>query len=249
MYLSHLLIDLGVDPDRPRPGRLWLRNSYRVHQRLCMAFPSATRETDDPDFLKPFAPADFAQQVHVSRAAEAGFLFRVDTQPLGRAVILVQSALEPNWDYAFHNAGHLLAAPPGTRLLDQTFSEGDLLQFRLRANPTKKLSKNHTREGKGVRVGLYTEEDQRTWLSRKGSQGGFHVVSCQVTPEGRARGTSSGHDGQVKMSLLSVRFDGVLQVTDPDALLVTLHSGIGSAKAFGFGLLSLAKEQLTQTGV
>jgi hypothetical protein len=27
-------------------------------------------------------------------------------------VILVQSALSPKWAYAFHNAGHLLAAPP-----------------------------------------------------------------------------------------------------------------------------------------
>ncbi len=40
MYLSSLLIDVGDNPDRPRPGRLWLRNLYHVHQRLCMAFPS-----------------------------------------------------------------------------------------------------------------------------------------------------------------------------------------------------------------
>jgi hypothetical protein len=32
----------------------------------------------------------------------------------------------------------------------------------------------------------------------------------------------------------------VLEVAKPQAPLETLHSGLGSAKAFGFGLLSLA---------
>ena len=50
MYLSCLLIDVGDDPDRPRPGRTWLRNIYHVHQRLCMAFPSRERMEADPPF-------------------------------------------------------------------------------------------------------------------------------------------------------------------------------------------------------
>src|SRR3990170_2178685 len=111
MYLSCLLIDLGGNPDRPRPGRLWLRNLYHVHQRLCMAFPSASRTSDDPDYLKPFKPEDFGrEQVHVPRGSDAGFLFRIDPRSGGRVVILVQSAVKPDWDYAFRNAAHLLAA-------------------------------------------------------------------------------------------------------------------------------------------
>ena len=39
---------------------------------------------------------------------------------------------------------------------------------------------------------------------------------------------------------LAVQFDGVLQVTDPDKLVAAVETGIGSAKGFGFGLLSLA---------
>ena len=62
MYLSCLLINVGDNPDHPRPGRLWLRNLYHVHQRLCMAFPSASRKADDPDFLRPFKPEDFGPQ-------------------------------------------------------------------------------------------------------------------------------------------------------------------------------------------
>ena len=69
MYLSILLINAGSNPDRPRPGRLWLRNLYYVHQRLCMAFPSAYRKNNDEHFLKRFKPEDFGNgQVHVARA-------------------------------------------------------------------------------------------------------------------------------------------------------------------------------------
>jgi CRISPR system Cascade subunit CasE len=38
----------------------------------------------------------------------------------------------------------------------------------------------------------------------------------------------------------AVRFDGVLVVTDRDRFIAAITDGIGSAKAFGFGLLSLA---------
>jgi CRISPR system Cascade subunit CasE len=43
------------------------------------------------------------------------------------------------------------------------------------------------------------------------------------------------------LNLLSVQFDGLLQVLDPDALWHTVQAGVGSAKGFGFGLLSLAR--------
>jgi CRISPR system Cascade subunit CasE len=44
-----------------------------------------------------------------------------------------------------------------------------------------------------------------------------------------------------KMTHLAVQFDGVLEVTDPAKFLETVRQGIGSAKGFGFGLLSLAR--------
>ena len=269
MYLSHLLIDVGTKPDRPRPGRLWLRNVQRVHQRLCMAFPSAERKSRDPQFLRPYHPEGFDRQVHVPRGQDAGFLFRVDPFPLGRAlphreperaaavahgraVILVQSAVEPDWDYAFHNALHLLAAPPEARAVECAWAAGDVCHFRLRANPTRKrrVGTEMAKIEHGVRVGLYTEDEQLAWLARKGEEGGFRLVSCHVVPEGKVYGTKmepKTPDGgreecrEHKMQHFAVRFDGVLQVTDPEALLETVRCGIGPAKAFGFGLLSLAR--------
>ena len=123
MFLSCLLIDVGTNPDRPRPGRLWLRNAYHVHQRLCMAFPSKHRKAVDPDFVQSYVPHDFAaEQVHVKRGANVGFLYRIDPHSGGSVVILIQSALMPNWDFAFHNAETLLAARPEATPFNPAFN-------------------------------------------------------------------------------------------------------------------------------
>jgi CRISPR system Cascade subunit CasE len=42
------------------------------------------------------------------------------------------------------------------------------------------------------------------------------------------------------MTHFAVVFDGLLRVTDTGAFTETLVHGLGSAKAFGFGLLSIA---------
>jgi len=242
MYLSTLLIDVGVNPDRPRPARGWLRNPYHVHQRLSMAFPSASRKSDDPDFLKPFKPQDFGQeQVHVARKTDAGFLFRIDPQPAGRVVILVQSAAvePPDWDYAFHNADYLLAAPWQVQEFDprRVCRTGATWRFGLRANPTvKRDEKRHA---------LLTGDQQTAWLRRKADAGGFAVLSVTASREGSraARKTdySAPKPEEHRISLFAVRFDGVLKVTDDEAFLRSLCCGIGSAKGLGFGLLSLAR--------
>ncbi|MFJ3339322.1 type I-E CRISPR-associated protein Cas6/Cse3/CasE [Streptomyces sp. NPDC086766] len=42
------------------------------------------------------------------------------------------------------------------------------------------------------------------------------------------------------VSLVTVTFDGLLEITDPDLMRRTLTQGIGKAKAYGCGLLTLA---------
>ena len=87
-------------------------------------------------------------------------------------------------------------------------------------------------------MGLLREADQQAWLDRKAAAGGFRVLAVRasnVRPWRWARGgTRARHDG--------VDFEGVLQVADPGRFLATVETGIGPAKAFGFGLLSLARE-------
>ncbi|MGV8081086.1 MAG: type I-E CRISPR-associated protein Cas6/Cse3/CasE [Syntrophales bacterium] len=248
MYLSCLLIDVGNNPDRPRPARLWLRNRYHVHQRLCMAFPSASRKAEDVDFLTPFKPDEFGNgQVHVKRDVDSGFLFRIDPLPNGRAVILVQSAIEPDWGYAFHNAMYLLAALPDVKAFEPHFSKDQCLRFRLAANPTRRLSK-HSPDAKGESIGkrVPVATDQLVdWLAHRAESSGFSVKRDATTLQPGYIYMNKNGKGQ---RLRSVLFDGLLRVTDPDAFRQTLIRGIGSGKAFGFGLLSIAPASTEGSG-
>jgi CRISPR system Cascade subunit CasE len=255
MYLSCLLIDVGANPDRPRPGRVWLRNLYHVHQRLCMAFPSADRKAHDRDFLKPFKPEDFGEkQVHVEREAGFGFLFRIDPGPDGRVVILVQSgsAIKPDWNYAFHNARYLLAAEPEVKIFDPCYGKGQRLRFRLVANATKKIdtmkkaerqsyAPEELRDKKGrhgKRVPVPTDQ-LLDWLVRRAQLAGFCVDKDSTTIQPGYIYENKTRDGGGQR-LRSARYEGLLEVTDPDEFRRALLRGIGPAKAFGFGLLSVA---------
>jgi len=270
MYLSHLLIDVGSNPDRPRPGRFWLRNAYHVHQRLCMAFPSKDRgkKEQDPEFLQPYKPEDFSEvrhiahrkasdvgseelaHVHTPRNSDSGFLFRVDALPGASAVILVLSAIEPDWDYAFHNADYLLAAPPSKpRRMEVAVSPGAQFRFSLKANPVRKKATIPKRlrdtlnqekpHGKRVPV---SPESFGKWLMTQGLKHGFRLV--EPTSETHRRQAGYVYFNKKRESgggqrLRSVCYNGLLDVVDVEQFRRALLSGIGPAKAFGFGLLSV----------
>jgi len=257
MFISTLLIDSGSNPDRPRPGRLWLRNLYRVHQRLCMGFPSKERVRNDEHFLKPYNPTDFGEgHVHVKRESGKGFLFRMDPQPGGNVVILVLSAIEPNWDYAFHNASYLLAAPPGKpERLSVNIAAGQRFRFRLMANPTKKIDtaskeekQSLTREEWTSKKGRYGKrvpvrnEELFEWLVHKGEKCGFALGDDVIIQPGYIYMNKTGK-AEKGQRLRSARYEGILEIINPDAFRETLVRGIGPGKAFGFGLLSIAPVQ------
>jgi CRISPR system Cascade subunit CasE len=121
--------------------------------------------------------------------------------------------------------------------------------FDVRVNPTRALvqreadgSPRRRPDGKrvsGKRVPLVDPEDLRAWMDRKGAQGGFTISDVKpleigpMTEVHFCRKGSSGYHG-------SVQFRGVLEVTNPGKFQESYRTGIGGAKAFGFGLLLLA---------
>jgi CRISPR system Cascade subunit CasE len=213
-----------------------------------MAFLSASRKAEDADFLAPFRPDEFGNgEVHVKRAMDSGFLFRIDPLPNGRAAIIVQSAIEPDWDYAFRNAGYLLSAPPEVKSFEPNFLKGQCLRFRLAANPTRRLSRNSPdakEESIGKRVPVPTDQ-LMDWLARRAESAGFLIERDATTLQPGYVYMNKNGKGQ---RLRSVLFDGLLRVTDPDAFRQTLVRGIGSGKAFGFGLLSVAPANTAGSG-
>jgi len=194
---------------------------------------------------------------------EFGVLFRADVgDNLNRVIVYVQSAVKPDWafldgrrDYLYGNVDN-----PACKEITSTYQQlqnDQVLSFRLRANPTKRIAKSL----KGKRVGLLREKEQLAWLIRKGQErekgqaGGFELLTkcikdengeiqqiprVNVQPEGKQNWHKKEGGHSHNTTHLAVRFDGLLRITDAEAFRQTLARGIGPAKAFGFGLLSIA---------
>jgi CRISPR system Cascade subunit CasE len=162
------------------------------------------------------------------------FLWRLEPgQTWSQPVVLVQAAEPGDWSFMAQVPGYLLggegavttkAFDPAARLVP-----GANLRFRLAANPTV------TREGK--RLGLVGEDAQLEWLQRQGQRLGFDMPTALVS----ASDMVHGRRGNARVSLRRVLYEGVLQVCDAQAMAGALVSGIGPGKAFGCGLLSLAR--------
>ncbi len=213
MYLSRLQLNTT------RIAVLWAANPYRVHQRLMMACDGDPR-----------------------------LLFRIEDAPVGAPVgapdgatqVLVQSHVEPNWQVAFGEFD-VLRGPPEHKAFDLHLQAGRAYRFRLLANPTAvKTTLKDDGEKDKSRLGLFKEEDQRAWLARKLEAGGARLVSVVIAPRGLQKsGKNPAKEGQAATHL-AVLFEGVLQVRDAEQLIKTVEGGIGPAKGYGFGLLSLA---------
>jgi len=164
-------------------------------------------------------------------------LFRVDVTRDGGRLLLVQSDKRPDWRWLDDAEwrGYVLpaAGSVASKEWQPALQRGQALAFCLRANPTMKR--------KGERLGLMKLAEQEAWLQRKMEAAGARVVRVDVRPEGMVHGFGRDDEGKAQhMSLFAVRMEGVLRVLEPVQLEQAVSGGIGSAKGFGFGLLSLA---------
>ncbi|MGL5174663.1 MAG: type I-E CRISPR-associated protein Cas6/Cse3/CasE [Olsenella sp.] len=144
--------------------------------------------------------------------------------------------------------------------------DGQNYQFRLVANPVLNPKEVVSEKGVTKRVGHLTALQQTAWLigaqaydasghevpdrferngETRASRNGFRVLSDAdsgapriVVSDIRKRTFPRGHGG-APITIASARFDGVLQVINADALRGALSKGIGHAKGFGCGLLTI----------
>ncbi len=191
------------------------RDPYFLHQVVDLAYPSATEK-------------------------QGRILWRLDSSGWGDSRLLVQTDFLPSPD-RLNKAGFELLSKD----FEPIFTADQVFSFRLRANPTKRLRTMRKEEKldpkiRGARVGLKSEQEALEWLLRKSQSCGFeaHTPSLAVCVEGLIKLSGKGEKG---IQLHSVLFEGTLRVTDPARFQAALTGGIGSGKAFGFGLLSLRR--------
>ena len=222
MYLSRLILN-----PRSRQVRNELADPYEMHRTVCAAFPNANYKDNE----------------------SSGILFRVDVHPHTRVpTLLVQSHQQPDWSFLRAKGKDYLLGEnnlpwdvenPAVKQLSLQLREGQILSFRLRANPTVKKDREGKKQGR--RLGLIHEEDQEKWLRRKLESAGAALISVVILNEQFERAKLFvEEDRERRMNFISVQFNGVLEVIEKDRLTEAVFKGFGSAKAFGFGLLSLA---------
>ena len=178
------------------------------------------------------------QRLMMACDGDPRLLFRIEESPDGLQ-ILVQSQVQPAWTAAFNDFPVLLDAPE-SKPFDPTLQTGRLYRFRLLANPTVKRTFDLNGGKHKKRLGLLKEADQIAWLKRKLEAAGAEVQDCLIIPQGFQRSRKSAAQEGGSQTHLAVLFEGLLTVKDPQRLSSALASGIGAAKGFGFGLLSLA---------
>ncbi|MGI6040234.1 MAG: type I-E CRISPR-associated protein Cas6/Cse3/CasE [Eubacteriales bacterium] len=118
---------------------------------------------------------------------------------------------------------------------------GQQWRFRLSANPTKSvmLDTSNTR-GKVYAV---RPSETKQWLVDKSKKKGFSVdmESFIVIEDGWKRFKKGRSRNAHQVSLYTVTYEGILKITDVGLFRETLLKGIGRGKAYGCGMLTVAR--------
>ncbi|WP_328853222.1 type I-E CRISPR-associated protein Cas6/Cse3/CasE [Micromonospora globbae] len=184
---------------------------------------------------------------------DARTLWRLDTPAPATVYLYIVSPGRPDLTHLVEQAGWPTAdgEPWVTRHYDallESLRPGQRWAFRLTANPTH--SGRKTADAKETqRFAYLQEEHQVAWLSSRAARHGFELATQR---DGRPnlrlhrRQTQTFKRGMDAVTLTTVTYDGLLQVNNADALRRALTNGIGHAKAYGCGLLTLAPPSPTE---
>lgn len=106
----------------------------------------------------------------------------------------------------------------------------------------KTLTKDQIQKLKSKRVGIYHEKELLNWLSKKGNDNGFSLLNAVV--EFQSDFSANKIKGSLSPSIPkihTVSFSGILKIMDPALFKIAYTKGIGTGKAFGCGMLLLAR--------
>jgi|GEM_PF-6409013 len=159
-------------------------------------------------------------------------LFRVEPEVRETFVrLLIQSHLKPSWEQTDQWQRSIIAVQ--IKEFSPQFRKGTQFRFRLRANPVVKKN--------GKRQGLIRDEVIVEWLKSKEERIGATFPSVLSIDEGYVTGNKKVGEKIDRVNIKTVRYEGSLKVTDANKFHEAFTKCIGPAKAFGCGLISLAR--------
>ena len=187
------------------------------------------RDMADPQAMHKTLMSLFSAIPGHSARRDLGVLWRIE--PGSAPTVLLQSSACPN----------LGALPAGyatvqIKSLDAHFaslSAGDTVRYRTVLNPVRTNRRSH----KERRV-VVPPRDRPQWWSELARKSGIQPLDhATMTGQPDRQITRGG----VRFPIYTVRVDGTATIDDPALLAHAITAGIGRAKAWGCGLLTVAR--------
>jgi CRISPR system Cascade subunit CasE len=191
-------------------------------------------------------------------------LWRLEDNGRHRAAVLVLTQSTPSWEHLVEQAGWASSDEEQALvrsykpLLDRVV-RGREFAFRLRANPVTAIrhpqkpspSQRQLLEGggriRGFRMPHRTAECQLAWLRERIGHWGFEpvdnsagVADVHLSARKRLVFTRRSDDTARQVTIETATFEGRLRVAEVDLATASLLGGVGPARAYGCGLITLA---------
>lgn len=214
---------------------------YITHFQLNPRRRGAMKLLTSPQAMHAAVLASFADP---SETESGRVLWRRD-RGRNREDLLIVSPQRPDLTHLVEQAGWPTTATWTTRPYAGVLARlaaGQRWRFRLTANPTTNGAADQQR-GRGSVIPCTTIAQQEHWLRSRADRHGFDIpVNSLDAPELAVseRRTIQFARRQHTVTLATVTFEGILTVTDRDSFAHTLAHGIGRAKGYGCGLLTIA---------
>ncbi|WP_131738860.1 type I-E CRISPR-associated protein Cas6/Cse3/CasE [Actinomadura roseirufa] len=220
-------------------------NSERIGARKLLSSPQVLHAAVMSSFAKlPEATQDGPR-----------VLWRIDRDSRSRVHLCIVSPYKPDLTHLVEQAGWPTTARWETYDYGpflERLASGDRWAFRLTANPVHSV---RNKDGAPTKITAHIgPRHQLRWLLQRQESSGFTIVRkppSQSTQDELDLHELIVHDhrrlsfkkkGMPKpVTLVTVTYDGRLEITDPDAFRRTLTQGLGKAKAYGCGLMTLAR--------
>lgn len=228
---------------------------YMTRMPINKARRGAARLLASPQMMHAAVLSSFPPDAVLDDAERGRVLWRVDANG-PHTHLYVLSPERPDLTALVEQAGWPLAATWETKEYDALLNRvrlGDEYRFSLVANPVRDVRQE---SGRSKRLPHVRPEHQAEWLISKGRQSGFEIVSVRVekpaddrpseTVDALQIAVSDRRDrrfprGDATVTIRTARFDGILRVTDTEAFRRALGHGIGPAKGYGCGLMTISR--------
>ncbi|GAA3857752.1 type I-E CRISPR-associated protein Cas6/Cse3/CasE [Streptomyces sedi] len=231
---------------RSREALKDLRDANNAHRRVLTLFP-------DSPTNHPRADGNVLYRIEHTPGTPPTLLIQSTTSPINRNALPPRYAtniehrdLTPllNWITTDHTVHYRIHADPTATIRDpQRLHTEGLRRATARGlkdqeaeDYAQQLVTRHAQRRRGLRLPLTTQEDILTWWHRQAERAGLHPLLTLDAPTPTTPATRP--DGEARFTL--TRFDGIARITNPTALHTALTTGIGPARSFGAGLLTIA---------